>query len=325
MSETGESGDGTIDRRRESIRDIIRLRLAERIGDRPDKTDALERLIDRETVRIDSDLTHLIGRAEKRLDRELAKSDRAKPAEKAPSPTGRPDEAAETILRFGINMRIQHMILIVSCLVLIITGLPLKFHDTGWARLFFQLIGGVELSALIHRIGAIGLIGVGFFHLAYSAVTRIGRRDFFALIPMPKDVVDLYKMVRYYIGRSTEKARFGRFSYVEKFDYWAVYWGMVIMITSGLFLWFEEITLHFLPKFIMDIAREAHSDEALLATLAIIIWHFYNVHLNPAKFPMNRVWLTGRLTVEEMEEEHPLEYEEILRTRNESGRTGDGT
>jgi cytochrome b subunit of formate dehydrogenase len=170
------------------------------------------------------------------------------------------------------------------------------------------------VSTLLHRIGAVGLIAVGAYHLFYLVAFREGRRNFLELLPRPKDVTDLFQMFRYFLGKSDERPRFGRFSYVEKFDYWAVYWGMVIMIGSGLMLWFLETALQFLPKFAADIAREAHSDEGLLATLAIIIWHFYNVHLNPEHFPMNRTFLTGRISEGEMREHHPLEYEAILAT-----------
>jgi cytochrome b subunit of formate dehydrogenase len=215
--------------------------------------------------------------------------------------------------RFSLNFRIQHVILFSSCIVLILTGLPIKFHDTAWAAAMFGLMGGIQNSALVHRVGAVGLIGVGLYHLLYTGVLAEGRRNFFALIPGPKDLRDAALMIRYFLGRTEERPRFGRFSYVEKFDYWAVYWGMIIMCGSGLMLWFENDTMRLFPKYIFDIAKEAHSDEALLATLAIIIWHFYNVHFNPHKFPMNKVWITGRMSEEEMRHEHPLELEEIQR------------
>lgn len=218
----------------------------------------------------------------------------------------------ETFLRLALSLRVQHVVLFTSCILLIITGLPLKFHSTAWAAFIFSLLGGVRGSGLIHRIAATGLIGVGVYHVGYIAFSGYGRRTFRQLLPALKDVSDVIRQMRYYLGRTQDRARFGKFSYVEKFDYWAVYWGMVIMICSGAMLWFEEISLRIFPKFVIDIAKEAHSDEALLATLAIIIWHFYNVHFNPDKFPMNRAWLSGRITKEEMMHEHPLEYEEHM-------------
>jgi cytochrome b subunit of formate dehydrogenase len=128
------------------------------------------------------------------------------------------------------------------------------------------------------------------------------------MIPKPRDIVDFYDTMMYYIGRKPHGPKFGRFSFIEKFDYWAVYWGMIIMIFSGAILWFKEL----FPKYIFDIGREAHSDEGLLATLSIVVWHFYNVHFNPEAFPMSWVWWHGQLTETEMKHHHPLEYAEIL-------------
>lgn len=219
----------------------------------------------------------------------------------------------ETIERFSLNWRIQHIVLLSCCVILIATGIPLKFHDQSWAIFFLKLLGGIKSAGILHRIGAVGLIGVGLYHLMYLALTRNGRWNFMQLLPGPKDLRDLFIQIQYYLGKSEKHARFGRFSYIEKFDYWAVYWGMVVMVGSGIILWFETN----FPLTFYHIAREAHSDEALLATLAIIIWHFYNVHLNPDKFPMNRVWLNGRLTKEEMIKEHPLEYEEYIKKKIE--------
>jgi formate dehydrogenase subunit gamma len=227
-------------------------------------------------------------------------------------------KTAEEFLRFNLLTRIQHGLMAISIVILIITGLPLKFHDAALSLWFMNLIGGINVSSVVHRIGATGLIFVGLFHLLYIAFNKEGRRDFMLLLPRWKDLMDWILMLKYYFGMTQKRARFGRFSYIEKFDYWAVYWGMVIMITSGSLLWFQNFSLKFVPKFVMDIATEAHSDEALLATLAIIIWHFYNVHFSPSKFPMSKVFITGKLTREEMEEEHPLELEEILKQQSKS-------
>lgn len=220
-------------------------------------------------------------------------------------------EAEEEFTRFSLVFRLQHIAMFTSVIILIITGLPLKFADTAWARLFFHAVGGVQVSGIIHRIGATILIGVGGFHMGYIAFSADGRKNFKALLPGPKDFGDVFRNVIYFFGFKDRGARFGRFSYMEKFDYWAVYWGMVVMILSGLILWFHNFAMSILPKVFLDIAREAHSDEALLATLAIVVWHFYNVHFNPHKFPMSWTWLNGKISKEEMIREHPLEYEQI--------------
>lgn len=222
-------------------------------------------------------------------------------------------EAEETFLRFNRNFRFQHMILFISCIILIVTGMPMKFPDALLMEKLVAYLGGFEGVRLLHRIGASLLIFVAVYHTLYTLFSREGRRDFLLLIPLPKDVKDFFTNIKYYIGKSPEKAQFGRFSYIEKFDYWAVYWGCVIMIGSGALLWWENFSLRYLPKFILDISKEAHSDEALLATLAIVIWHFYNVHFNPSKFPGSLMWWHGRITEEEMIEEHPLEYEKIAK------------
>lgn len=217
----------------------------------------------------------------------------------------------EEFLRFSLVFRIQHIFLFVSVVVLIITGLPLKYHDTAWAEAFFSAIGGVMVSGLIHRIAAAILIGVGVFHMYYILLMREGRKHLKEMLPRFKDVTDVIRNVFYFFGFIKDRPQFRRFSYIEKFDYWAVYWGMVIMIGTGLMLWFKNQTMALIPKVILDAAKEAHSDEALLATLAIVIWHFYNVHFNPSKFPMSWTWLTGRISKKEMMHEHPLEYEEL--------------
>lgn len=216
---------------------------------------------------------------------------------------------AESFQRLSLNQRIQHIFLFSSVIILIITGLPLKFPEVSWAEWMMHLLGGIQNSTLMHRVGAVGLIGVSIYHLFYTILSRQGRHDFFLLLPRPKDLFDALTNIKHFMGRSERRPRFGRFSYIEKFDYWAVYWGCIIMIGSGFFLWFEELTMRFFPKFVIDISHEAHSDEALLATLAIVIWHFYNVHFNPSKFPGSLLWWHGKINKEEMIEEHPLEYE----------------
>ncbi len=224
-------------------------------------------------------------------------------------------KAEEEFQRFSLLFRIQHIFLFSSCLVLMITGIPLKFPNSAWSAIFFNFTGGVAASGHIHRMAAIVLMCVGGFHLIYITMIKDGRHNFIALLPRFRDIKDVFHNVCYFFGLSKVGAAFGRFSYIEKFDYWAVYWGMVVMITSGLMLWFQDTTMSVLPKYFLDIAHEAHSDEGLLATLAIIVWHFYNTHLNPDNFPMSRTWINGKLSKEKMIHHHPLEYEKIIAER----------
>ncbi|MBI5418973.1 MAG: cytochrome b/b6 domain-containing protein [Deltaproteobacteria bacterium] len=224
-------------------------------------------------------------------------------------------EEGEMFQRFNRNFRFQHIVMFTSVILLIITGMPIKFPNFILSRFVVAMWGGIGNSTIVHRIGAGMLIYFMVHHLFYTILSRDGRRDFMLLIPMPKDVRDAARNIRYFLGRTTEKPRFGRFSYIEKFDYWAVYWGCVIMIGSGALLWGESIALKFFPKFVLDIAHEAHSDEALLATLAIVIWHFYNVHFNPDRFPGTLMWWHGQISEHEMKDHHPLEYEEIMAKR----------
>jgi cytochrome b subunit of formate dehydrogenase len=221
----------------------------------------------------------------------------------------------EYFVRFSLNIRLQHLTLAIGVILLIITGLPIKFHDSGWANLFFDLIGGIQVSRLIHRIGAGMLIFVSIWHTLYIAFTKEGRNEFKELLPRKKDFLDFYQNIKYMLGKTNERPKYGRYSYIEKFDYWAVYWGMVIMVLSGLILWFHNFFLGIFPKFVFDIAKEAHSDEAMLATLAIVIWHWYNAHLNPHIFPFNPTIFTGKISKERMMREHPLEYERIMKEK----------
>lgn len=240
-------------------------------------------------------------------------------------------EQPKYFIRFGKNFRFQHIVLLISTIMLILTGVPLKFPKNSLSQFVIELFGGAAGARSVHHFFALGLIFIGIYHLIYSFWSSRGRKDFYELLPSLKDFSNLFNQLKYYLGFRKEKVKYGRFSYVEKFDYWAVYWGLIMMIGTGTVMWlfqgkfeplvFGEIDLSFGPEIITNslyaIAREMHSDEALLATLVIIGWHFYNVHLNPHKFPMSKVWLNGKMTEKEMLEEHPLEYEEIIKKQQE--------
>ncbi|MFH1744027.1 MAG: cytochrome b/b6 domain-containing protein [bacterium] len=220
------------------------------------------------------------------------------------------------IQRFSLQFRVQHIVLFVSVIMLIVTGIPLWCLGKpgyGWTQSTVQAFGSIETIRWIHRVAAGGLIVISVYHLLYTIYSREGRREFVQLLPTPKDFADVTKNSLYFLGLRKDRPQFGRYSYFEKFDYWAVYWGCVIMIGTGAVLWFPEIAVQYIPWLPYDLAAEIHADEAILAALALLVWHFYNVHFNPSRFPGTLLWLHGKMSREEMTHEHPLEYEKLTR------------
>jgi cytochrome b subunit of formate dehydrogenase len=216
------------------------------------------------------------------------------------------------IVRFGRVERIQHGLLMTSFLALAATGLPLLFSETGWARFLARLLGGFELAGLLHRFFALVLIGVFVFHvgrLAQRIFVR-GERSLLwgpvSMVPQPRDLVELYQHVKWFL-RVGRRPEFDRFTYWEKFDYWAVFWGMFIIGGSGLMLWFPELFSRWVPGWVFNIAMLVHGEEALLAVGFIFTIHFFNGHLRPEKFPMDLVIFTGRVPEHEFRHERALE------------------
>lgn len=214
-------------------------------------------------------------------------------------------------IRFTLNQRIQHLILLITFFILVATGLPVRYHDTGWAKLLIRIEGGFEMRGIIHRIAGVIMILGFIYHIFYGAYLRIIMRKPLSLLPNFKDARDVFTNIGYFLGMVKEPPKFDHYNYIEKAEYWALIWGTVVMVLTGLILWFPDMAICFLPNIIFDIATVLHSNEALLAFLAILVWHFYYAHLNPDVFPMSKVWLTGKITEEEMKEHHPVEYERI--------------
>jgi len=228
--------------------------------------------------------------------------------------------AGPYVRRFSGLQRTLHILVIVSFLGLVMTGLPLKYSYTDWAHVLIRLLGGLTAAGILHRMCAIITFGYFFTHVGYLVVKLITspeRTKYLwgpdSMVPQPKDVLDVFGMFKWFFGLGP-RPKFDRYSYMEKFDYWAVFWGVAIIGTSGLFLWFPEFFARFLPGWVFNIARIIHSDEALLATAFIFTIHFFNVHLRPGKFPIDTVIFTGRATADYMKEEHPLEYDRVRAT-----------
>ena len=209
-----------------------------------------------------------------------------------------------SVVRMNFSQRAQHFLLATSFIVLAITGFALKFPDSWVAR----LLGSNEMfRRWIHRVAGVLLLGVGVYHLFYLIFKPDGRRLVKDLLPAKKDAADLAENARYLAGLGTEKARIGRFGYAEKMEYWAVIWGTIIMGVTGLMIWFKMDVTRFMPRWAVDIALTIHYYEAILACLAIIVWHFYHVIFDPDVYPLNWACWKGKVSMHWQREEHPLE------------------
>jgi cytochrome b subunit of formate dehydrogenase len=229
--------------------------------------------------------------------------------------------------RLNLYHRILHGLVIVSFLGLAATGLPLKFAGTGWGAWLSWLLGGPFVARYLHRVFAVVTFLYFALHLGYVArlVLRGDRGVFWgpdSMVPQPRDAVQLVQHVRYFLGLGP-RPRFGRWTYWEKFDYWAVFWGVAIIGSSGLLLWFPTAFARILPGWVFNVAVIVHSDEALLAVGFIFSVHFFNGSLRPEKFPMDPVIFTGRIEEEDFLREHPEEYERLRREGGLEARRAD--
>lgn len=208
------------------------------------------------------------------------------------------------VLRMSLAQRWQHAVLATSFIILAVTGFALKFPDSWLAR----AMGSSEpFRRWTHRIAGIVLLLVGAYHLIYILASKEGRRLVKDLFPVKKDLTDVLAAVRYLVGLSKEKPKIGRFGYAEKMEYWAVVWGTVIMGVTGLAIWFKMDVTRFLPRWLVDVSLTIHYYEAVLACLAIIVWHFYHVIFDPDVYPLNLACWDGKVSEHWQEEEHPLD------------------
>jgi cytochrome b subunit of formate dehydrogenase len=221
------------------------------------------------------------------------------------------------VRRFDAFSRGLHLALMTSFLGLAATGLPLLFSSARWAPRLSRVFGGFEVAGTLHRVFAVVMVTTFLLHVGRVAHRIVIRRDPIlwgpgSMVPQPRDLHDFVGHVKWFVGLGPRPA-FDHFTYWEKFDYWAVFWGMVIIGGSGLMLWFPDVFARILPGRVFSVALLVHGEEALLAVGFIFTIHFFNGHFRPEKFPMDTVIFTGSMPEDEWQEERPGEYARLQR------------
>lgn len=216
-------------------------------------------------------------------------------------------------LRMTLNERLQHLNLFINFTILVITGFALSFPTAFWVAPITEVPAGMTLRGFLHRLSGVAIVFLGGYHILYCAFTKRGRGIIRDMIPTRKDALDLWETLKnnLFINRPPKVIKMGRFNFREKFEYLGLIWGTLVMTITGFILWFEVEWLKYFPQWTYNLARTIHFYEAILATLTIIVWHFYSVIFNPDVYPMNWAWITGEITEHEMELEHGLELERL--------------
>ncbi len=220
-----------------------------------------------------------------------------------PQPAPQPTTPVKVVTRFAVLERIEHFILLLSFTMLAVTGLPQKFATASLSQFVISLFGGIDSIRGVHHVAAIVLMVLSIYHVVTIFYRVFVQRVSWTMLPVVEDFKHLWYDLLYYFGRRKHKAYYGRYNYAEKAEYLAVVWGTLIMIITGFMMWNPIATTNLLPGQFIPAAKVAHGGEAVLAVLAIILWHFYHVHLRH----FNKSIFIGKMTRHEMEEEHPAE------------------
>ena len=227
--------------------------------------------------------------------------------------------AGKHFKRFGAIWRVAHLSFALSLMLLTLTGMPLFYPDAAWAPWVMQALGGPKVAGLIHRIFAVIFAGVFFWHLAYIAMRVWRKRATFrifgpdSLVPNLQDLQDILAMFKWFFGRGPRPV-FDHWTYWEKFDYWAPFWGVTIIGVSGLMMWLPNVTGAYLPGWVFNVAAIFHGEEAFLAVVFLFTVHFFNNHFRPDKFPIEVVMFTGTMSLEHYKHEHALEYDRLVKS-----------
>jgi len=215
--------------------------------------------------------------------------------------------ASSYVVRFTLQQRIEHFITMLVFALLCLTGLPQKFFQAGWADTLVAVFGGIDRTRWIHRFCGVVLAVSTVVHFANASLTMLSRKVGFTMVPDRKDFEDAILQLRFYLGMTDKHPQYDRYDYKQKFEYWGLVFGNVIMVVTGFVLFFPVQFASLVPGQVIPAAKVAHSNEGLMAFLVITIWHIFNAHLNPDVFPFDASMFTGKISRERMLHEHPLE------------------
>ncbi len=217
----------------------------------------------------------------------------------------------KTIVRFSVKQRVEHLAIMILFTLLAITGFPQRWPEAGWSVWTAGLFGGSEALRAVHRYSGILFSLLTVIHLGSATWLVATKRARPSLVPTRQDFEDSVQTLRYYLGITDRHARFDRFDYRQKFEYWGLVLGGMLMIVTGFMLYFPIETTRFVPGEFIPVAKAAHGNEGLLAFLVVITWHIFNAHFSPEAFPFDKSIFTGRISIEKMKHEHPLEWERL--------------
>jgi len=213
----------------------------------------------------------------------------------------------ETIVRFSKKQRIEHFVVMLLFMTLALTGFPQKFYEARWAAVIVNAIGGLDRVRFLHRMAGLLFSVATIFHIVLITLLALMRRAGMTMVPTRRDFSDAIQQIGWYLGLAKEPAKFDRYDYRQKFEYWGMVIGSLVMVATGLILYLPVPFTRLFPGELVPVALVAHSNEGLMAFLVVITWHIYNAHLSPDVFPFDTAIFTGKISRERMHHEHPLE------------------
>ena len=222
-----------------------------------------------------------------------------------------------TVVRMSLLQRLDHALLALCLLLLIASGLALVYHEQAWAKVLIGLMGGMRGRGLLHRAAAIGLVFAGLLHFGGLLFSRKYQSDFRAVRFRRSDFSEGWKGWIHGLTGKGSPPYYGRFTPMQKIQYWGIFVGCLIMAGSGFVLWSPQASLALFPKSVYDLMLVVHSEQAQLIFVVLILWHLYDVHLAGGNFPMNPAWITGRMGGEKFRKRHPAEWDAIQKGEQE--------